>query len=344
MIRRSLICIFTGLLISCDHTEKINPSNSLPTARINIANDVNKFILDGSHSSAPNGDSLTYTWSTTSTLINILSPVASKSFFMIPIEPGSFTVDISLKVSDGLHTNVTTQTVLVPAINQAEYDGLGAKLNDGTSNNKAYDWYLDQGNSGTYSLVNCGPTSVTMAIKWANKGFDKTPEDARQMYRSTGGWWYTDDIINYLNYYDVSNYTVVLTDINQLKTYVDNGNIIILCLDMFYVDYQADATFHFSKFYPANTQGWGHFIVIKGYKDVDSQTFFEAYDPYSFGSEYRDNSLKGKDRYYRATNLYDATSKWWAYAIIVSPPGSTGGRTADPNAVDPSTITHKSGQ
>ena len=35
--------------------------------------------------------------------------------------------------------------------------------------------------------------------KWlSKKDFNKTSEDARNTYRSTGGWWYTDDIINYL--------------------------------------------------------------------------------------------------------------------------------------------------
>jgi len=43
----------------------------------------------------------------------------------------------------------------------------------------------------------------------------------------------------------------------------------------------------------------GPLHVIKGYKVVDDQTYFEAYDPYSMGATYSDHSMKGKDRYYK---------------------------------------------
>lgn len=223
--------------------------------------------------------------------------------------------------------------------------GLGNTVTSEVSNNNNYEWYLDQGNSGIYSGVNCGPTSVTMAIKWTSESFDKTPQDARNTYRSTGGWWYTSDIINYLNMYSVSNYTISLTTIDLLKGKIDNGHIAILCLDMYYVNAQANESYHVDKFYNASTQGWGHFIVIKGYWEVDGNTFFEAYDPYDFGITYADNTLKGKNRYYRASNLDEATNRWWDYAIVITRPGfPTNEAKVDPHAVDTRMITHQSGR
>src|SRR5258706_13919784 len=302
-----------------------------PIAEIQIIEGPSQFTLDGSLSSDKSGRPLTYRWTASSDKISIISPNASKTSFSIPAVSESFTTDISLQVSNGVSTTAATQTVLIPVSNQLQLYGLGQQLNGGVSNNTSYEWYFDQMNSGTYSLVNCGPTSVTMAIKWTDQSFTKTPENARQAYRSNGGWWYTNDIINYLGDYSVNNYTITLTDINLLKDKIDKGDIVILCLDMYYVDAASSNTLHVNKFYAANTVGWGHFIVIKGYKEVDSQTFFEAYDPYSFGRTYTDYSLKGKDRYYKASNLDAATNHWWNYAIVVTKPGLSGGReAADP--------------
>ncbi|HCW09139.1 MAG TPA: hypothetical protein DGG95_17420, partial [Cytophagales bacterium] len=223
--------------------------------------------------------------------------------------------------------------------------GLGNTITKQVSNNDSYQWHFDQGNSGIYSGVNCGPTSVTMVIKWAEESFDKTPQDARNTYRSSGGWWYTSDIINYLNMYSVSNYTISLTNINLLKDKIDNGHIVILCLDMYFVNAQTNNAYHVDKFYNASTQGWGHFIVIKGYWEVDGNTFFEAYDPFTFGVTYNDNSLKGENRYYRASNLDEATNHWWDYAIVITRPGSpTNQFKKDPNVVDTRVIAHRSGR
>ena len=228
---------------------------------------------------------------------------------------------------------------------QIQIYGLGNHLTASVSNDKDYEWYRDQGNTGTYSSINCGPAATTMAIKWNNPNSTLTPEDARKKYKPNGGWWYSSDIINYLNDNSVNNYTIALSDINQLKNKINNGDIIILCLDMSYVEYQTKDSYHVNKFYSASTRGWGHFIVIKGYKEVDNQTYYEAYDPYSLGVSYLDNSLKGKDRYYKASNLDVATNNWWDYAIVTPRSGVIDGRIlADPNLADPNRITHKSGQ
>ena len=66
-------------------------------------------------------------------------------------------------------------------------------------NDKSYNWYIDQSTSGNFASVNCGPASVTMAIKWADPAFTKTALDARMTYEVSGGWWFTNDIDAYLN-------------------------------------------------------------------------------------------------------------------------------------------------
>lgn len=338
----SIFVVSGFLLAACSEKEK--PQDQAPVARIHITQNATAFTFDGTGSTDPEGKPLTYEWSSESNVITITSPHNIQASCPVPALATPTHITIYLKVSDGLLASTASQTILVPSTNMAASYGLGQTMTMSASNDAGHEWYIDQAGTGTYAGVNCGPTSTTMAIRWANENFAKTPQDARNMYRSEGGWWYTNDVINYLNYYSISNETIQLDNIGLLRDEVDKGNVVILCLDMYYVDAQSEDSYHVSKFYNASTVGWGHFIVIKGYAVVDNQTFFQAYDPYDFGKVYLDNSPKGKDRYYKASNLDAATNKWWDFAIVVSGPKSGGRQAANPYAVDPQLIVHQRGQ
>jgi hypothetical protein len=187
-------------------------------------------------------------------------------------------------------------------INYYLYWGLGDSLQEKYNNDRKYEWYIDQINTGEYSSHNCGPTSVTMAIKWFNRNFNKTPQDARAVYKPNGEDWSTNDIINYLNLNHVNNITIKLDSINQLKSELRDSNIVILCVDMYYIRYTAVNNYRVDKFYYTPLT-FGHFIIIKGYLIVDNRLFYEVYDPNSWGSVYDDNTYKGKNRYYRSEDI-----------------------------------------
>jgi hypothetical protein len=218
--------------------------------------------------------------------------------------------------------------------------GLGNYKGEEESNERNYEWYLDQANTGLYSSINCGPTSTTMAAKWAVPSFSKVPADARAAYRPEDGWWRTTDIDSYLNdnniqhYFDALNTTETGTQ-QVLRSKIDAANIVILCLDMFYIRSEFNVLYRTDKFYTTSGTGWGHFIVVKGYKIVDGQFWFEVYDPYSLGMCYADNVLKGRNRYYRSADIFTATSKWWNYTIVITP---TGTKKAISAGLDPATI------
>jgi hypothetical protein len=166
-----------------------------------------------------------------------------------------------------------------------------------------------------------------MAIKWADPDFTKTALDARMTYEVSGGWWFTGDIDSYLTDNQVSHSIIALTDHADstaviLKQQLMNQQIIILCLDMNHVRATMDPMYRTDKFY-TTTPAWGHFIVLKGYKIADGELFFEAYDPYSFGLENDDNSLKGINRYYRFEDLAAACLPWWNYAFVIAKKGAT---------------------
>ena len=324
------------VIVSCSK-EKEN-SNHKPLANFLYVDALDHFELSDI-SKDVDGDVLTPKWFSMCDSIKIINPQSTNAYFNLPNFSDTNHLRIKLLVFDGHLSDSIFKDIKLPKNTLERSYGLGINLDSEHSNNDSYNWYFDQMNTGTYSSINCGPTSVTMAIKWVNGSFDKTPLDARNTYRSGGGWWYTDDIINYLNRYSVNNKTINIFDIDSIQRQIDLGNIAILCLDMYYIRSQEKNKWHLDKFYGTSNKGWGHFIVIKGYKVVDEQVFYEAYDPNSWGAQYNDGTAKGKDRYYRSQDLDSAVINWWNYAIIISKvnlKSSNGG-------VDITKITHKPG-
>ena len=303
------------ILFSCSKEEEI--INSKPKADFTFSDRIDHFELNN-NSEDIDGDPLAYKWVSMCDTIKIINPYSSNAYFNLPELLNTEQLKIKLIVNDGHLSDSIIKNITLPKTTLERLYGLGIDLEDEHSNNVNYNWYYDQQNTGTYTSVNCGPTSVTMAIKWVTPDFNKTPEDARNTYRSSGGWWYTNDIINYLNKYSINNYTINITQIDSIQSQIHLGNIVILCLDMFYIRNQIKSEWHLDKFYSANNEGWGHFIVVKGYKIVDDKTYYESYDPYCFGMKYNNKTLKGENRYYRSEDLNRAVINWWSYAIIIS--------------------------
>jgi hypothetical protein len=203
-------------------------------------------------------------------------------------------------------------------------EGLGMQLTAGKSLNKSYDYYFDQFDGSTYQYINCGPAVSSMAIKWADSTFTKTPSDARLTITENGGDWYTSDITAYLSMYQVNSTIVSFTSAGAdevIRNSIDHNNTVILCLDMFYALYNPINYQHTNKFYFTNAPAWGHFLLVKGYKQVDGKLYYEIYDPYTDHNQYNGGLPKGKDRYYLNTTITDATDVWWQYAIVVAPKG-----------------------
>jgi hypothetical protein len=329
--------LLTGLF-ACGDEEKT--ANNPPVAQFEFVDGIDRINLDGEISTDADSDPLSFHWTAADGSIEFGNKTLGESFFKIPAGTSAMEVDVTLTVSDGKSQSTKTKIVEVPAFSVIRSIGLGKSLTNEASNDVNYEWYIDQSNSGPHSLVNCGPASVTMAIKWFDENFSGAVQDARNVYHSSGGWWYTNDIIAYLNKHNVNNRTINLDQMSNLKSEINAGHIVIICLDMFHVGYETDPEYHVNKFYETNSIGWGHFIVVKGYKEIDGKVFYETYDPYSFSRTYFAGGLKGKDRYYSSSDLDSATNNWWDYAIVIERSVSPGGR----RGVDVSQIVHKPGR
>ncbi|MGZ2371028.1 hypothetical protein ACXR6G_14710 [Ancylomarina sp. YFZ004] len=336
MKKTILLLSLSAIMFSC--TDDTEEDNSVPNVDFKYEVEIDEIKISY-NSNNIDGDLLTYEWSTESELVKLADVSDVSTYFELSESNQEQNIDITLTVSDVESENSRTKTISIPKFTETRKIGLGAKLTQEKSNDVDYGWYFDQAKTGKHAGVNCGPTSVTMAIKWANKSFSNTPEDARSKYRSQGGWWYTDDIINYLDLNNISNYTIKLPTINKVKDELDKGNILIICLDMYYISNQKKANWHVDKFYTTQTKDWGHFIIAKGYKVVDGKVFYEIYDPNGYGNKYSGGSNKGEGRYYRAEDLDKATNIWWDHAIVV-----TRNKTKTKEGVDPTTIVHQKGR
>lgn len=195
--------------------------------------------------------------------------------------------------------------------------GLDGTLVSTQSNDRPYYWYVDQGNTGTCSGVNCGPASTTMAANWFNGSFQGTTENARQEYYNDGGWWYTNDINAFFRSHGIKSSQKPFSNTSDLINELKKGNIVILCLDMYYITYGDESGKKVNKFYRTNGTGWGHFLVVKGYVETSTTLYCEVYDPYTMGRNYSDGTPKGLDRYYLADDLLRSAGIWWNSMIVV---------------------------
>lgn len=310
-----LLSVILYLTFSCSEDNDV--INHPPIANFEISDKLDTYYLISSTTDRDN-DILSYEWISESEIISIENSKSQSAYFKLPALNEPKTIGLSHIVYDGQAYDTAYKSVQLPILTEIRSLGLGRILEKEISNNVDYDWYIDQGSTGLYSEINCGPTTATMALKWYNKQFSESAEDARNIYRPSGGWWGTGDIVSYLNKYSVNNYTIELNNPDSLINELEKGNIIILCLDMYYIRNSTNDAWRIDKFYRTLNKEWGHFVILKGYKLVDNQLFFEIYDSYSLGAIYNDFSLMGRGRYYRFSDIDIATNNWWNYAIIVS--------------------------
>lgn len=229
----------------------------------------------------------------------------------------------SVQLSVISNQNQTASNWTVNVKYESEALGLGSEITAGKSLNTSYDYYIDQKSTGSYASVNCGPTVSTMASKWAVPNFSGTVADARKNIKTSGGGWSTSDVVNSLNASGANTLIIYLSNIqDKIKNCIDRNYQVILCLDMYYVNYNTNKNQQTDKFYATPHKQWGHFILVKGYRMVDGKMYLETYDPNSGGAI---NPLTkqpmGKDRYYLADQVKVATEDWWKYAIVVAPQG-----------------------
>ncbi len=191
--------------------------------------------------------------------------------------------------------------------------GLGQQLIAYHSLDRDYPWYVDQGTTGIHSNDNCGPSVVSMAIKWYHQKSELSADWARLYKRPWGGWWYAKDIMAILEKFEVPYDQISVSKISHLVTLLQNGRLLITCNTMGQIP-RGDVDSRINRFYDFDS---GHFLVIKGYVQVDETLYFQVLDPNNWSSFNNDGTPKGRDRYYEAKALLNAIQVWYPYVIAI---------------------------
>jgi hypothetical protein len=326
----TLVLMLAICFIACTKNDS-NPKQPEPPAGKSHATDILTYTIDGMDAQA--------TVVTTDKQVTVMLPDTLTSGANIvakfTVSPGaSVSVNGTAQVSGSTKNNYENEVdykvtaedgvtytywrVIASNTNYSLKWGLGHIVQKFVHNDRDYNWYLDQANTGLYSSVNCGPTSVTMAIKWYDSTFTKTPEDARNYSQTTGDLWYPATITNYLGSYNIPFKVINLTDdedkARQLITgELDKGNILVSCVYTGVIRGAGTGDQRVDKYYD---WGAGHCLVIKGYILVDNEYFLQVYDPWDYGAVYSDDGTpKGKDRFYHASDVafackLNANSVW----------------------------------
>lgn len=197
--------------------------------------------------------------------------------------------------------------------------GLKGEQTESVSNDRDYDWYIDQYSTGLYGNVNCVPTSVTMALKWVNKDYSGTVEELRNEYVNRydlqSGW-----INNYaLRALRENGAECFLTEYNlteeKLKNYIKEGNIVLTNLNTGAITYNPNSEERVGHRFDGASD---HMLIVKGYKVVDGKLYFELYDPSSAGQKYNDGTYIGVNRYYLGSELIEGINFLNGGFIVVS--------------------------
>jgi hypothetical protein len=325
MMRKRLLLFAWIVLFTACSIDEVSTLKSV----ITLEKKPDRIVLSAERSLSESNEDLKYNWICDNQAVIINGKNEPEAFFIYPDSPTPSHISISLEINNKLDKHVATEIIELPAFNDYITEwGLGDLAYDRVSNNVNYTWYYDQMNTGVHSANNCGPSVVTMAARWFDVGYSKTPEYARSKYNPNGGWWYTYNILDFLEDVGVNRWIIPFieksVDENWLEKSADiiidqlkKGNILILCLDMHLVRGESNQNHRIDKFYDTS-DGWGHFIVVKGFRLVDGVLFLEVYDPYSWGIQNADGTLKGKNRYYRSGDILNSTQSWWHNAIVVS--------------------------
>ena len=176
------------------------------------------------------------------------------------------------------------------------------------------DWYRYQGEPSSGQCMkanaNCGPASAAMAIQFARNQWVGIGDIRTFVGGNCNDNTNLDQIMGALDHWKVSYSNTPLVGIDSVVAAVrDRGHIAIVPVQMTKIERGKDfetahtsPSDHFDKYRSADL----HILVVKGVVYDSNKEWIVVYDPYVFGKSstatnkyyYKDDTPKGKDRYY----------------------------------------------
>ncbi|MFU0799574.1 MAG: C39 family peptidase [Xylanivirga thermophila] len=167
-------------------------------------------------------------------------------------------------------------------------------------NERPYDWYVNQYETGEYGQVNCMPASMEMVLKWRNSNNTITTEELRKEYICDGGGWYDTGLINELERHKVP-YTLEWDfSLETMLFHLDSANILI-------VMYNDGVDFS------------GHAVVVKGYRKIPAGVWVICNDPSTFEPVGKYGRPDGIGREMEAKELLWEMERHSSWYIVIPP-------------------------
>lgn len=248
--------------------------------------------------------------------------IEDSSVTVLPWDAGySYDEKYKLIIGDNIESDDGVKikyTSTLPFTIKAKVDslGLGKTETESISNDKSYDWYINQYDTGKYSNVNSGPAAIAMAIKWTASSSNTSTADIRDTYKNGGAAWSISAISSYLKNSNIKYNSCDNVSEDSLKKEIKNGNILIVNLNPQYINYNSSSDSKIGRFHVV--EGNTYTVVIKGYKVIDSKTYFEIYDSFNSNQNNSDASPKGKNNYYPAIEVLNSLTSESIHPIIIT--------------------------
>ena len=248
--------------------------------------------------------------------------IDDSSVTIVPWDKGyNYEENYKLIIGDNIESDdgiKITYTSTMPFTIKAKTDslGLGKTETEYVTNDKSYEWYINQDNTGKYSNVNSGPAAAAMAIKWTSSSLNKSIEDIRNTSENNGAAWDISTITSYLKSSNINYSSCDDISEDSLKNQLKNGNILIANLNPQYINYNSSSESKIGRFHVV--EGNTYTVVIKGYKVIDGTTYFEIYDSFNNNLNYLDGSPKGKNNYYCASEVLNSLTSENIHPIVIN--------------------------
>jgi hypothetical protein len=163
-------------------------------------------------------------------------------------------------------------------------------------------------------LSNCGPIAALMLSKYIKKelpteGLYSNIKYARKSVQSNVDsfrWWRMSDIKKYFSHENIKHTSLIVRDSETIKDELDKNGIVVINVNMNNLSRGGDIGKPYFTF--PIPGGWGHFLVIVGYKEVNNKLVFEIHDSFV---------KKGNNRSYFADDILYALKRYNPEILVV---------------------------
>ena len=143
------------------------------------------------------------------------------------------------------------------------------------TNDKDYEWFMSQRETGSQSSLNCAFANIAMINKWKDRSYNKSVQELREESNTTGAV-YLDYIVK-----GTSSEFISINSFEDVKKEIDSGNILSVAVDvsLFYSETR-DKVYHSVIIYGYNVKKDGISLYVmdpwEGKLTVDSNVFMKS--------------------------------------------------------------------